>query len=78
MTPRLRFKENNEPYIDGEFEFRVIDRVILENDLTTSIELVFKWNPETKVDISAFSNDVYNELIAEKLKKDFLKFLNNN
>ena len=72
MIPKLKI-ENNKLLIDGDFKFELSPAIINEDLTTVYKEITFKWNPDSPSDID---NIEANELIAEKLKQDFLKYLN--
>lgn len=65
---------NNELIIEGEFEFTP-SRLTLDNgDLVRYI--TFKVGVDVKMsDVLTFGEDEVNELISEKLKQDFKKYM---
>lgn len=81
-TAKIKFEptKNIKPYIEGDFEFIIEDKCIYsETELEPFKKISFWWSPEMYQDISMLNKDgdLY-EMIAEKLKQDFLKLLNQN
>ena len=72
--PTLKFDENHQPVIEGNFEFKVSPTFVSEGYMEPLTSISFLWNPEMSQDIEAFHNtkDIY-EMIGEKLKQDFIK-----
>lgn len=77
-TPKLKFKNGPklEPYIEGDFNFKLDGDVIYSpEDYSPIIKIYFEWCPEVYQDESfELDTDEVFELIAEKLKQDFIKF----
>lgn len=59
----------------GDFEF-LIGHTVFEDSHQVTKKITFKISPECPVDTSFLKEGEMNELIAEKLKQDFLKLLN--
>ena len=71
MTPKI-IKENGKEKIEENFEFSKGDHLILDlNDGIPFINITFKFSPEKPADV--LQEDAI-ELIAEKLKQDFIKY----
>jgi len=69
--------KNGEIELQGDFIFKVLDGVIKEDNGIFSKEISFRINPECDANINSYIKDSdLNILIAEKLKQDFIKFLN--
>ena len=69
--------KNGQVILKGEFVFNVTNGVIQEGENLFVKQISFKINPECDANISSvMSNNELNLLIAEKLRVDFLKFLN--
>ena len=74
MIPKI-IKENGKVKIEGNFEFSKGDKLILDlNDGTLFMNITFKHSPELPADV--LQEDAI-ELLAEKLKQDFIKFNQN-
>jgi hypothetical protein len=70
--------KNGKVELRGDFIFKVFDGVIKEDNGIFSKEIKFKFNPECDANINNYIGNVeLNEMIGEKLKKDFIKFLSN-
>jgi hypothetical protein len=70
--------KNGEVELQGNFIFKVSDGVIKEDNGIFSKEIKFNFNPECDANINSYIDNVkLNEMIGEKLKKDFIKFLSN-
>jgi hypothetical protein len=70
--------KNGKIELQGDFIFKVFDGVIKEDNGIFSKEIRFKFNPECDANIGDYIKDSeLNLLISEKLKEDFIKFLNN-
>jgi hypothetical protein len=70
--------KNNKVGLQGDFIFEKIRGVIKENDGSFSKEIRFRFNPESIPNLSDFIDEKsLNEIIGEKLKQDFIKFLSN-
>jgi hypothetical protein len=73
---QVKFDENNKYYFDGDFEFKRSETIIDPKDLTPKRLIMFDWNLELPLDLHAlYVDNSWQELIAEKLKQDFLKVL---
>ena len=69
--------KNGKIELQGDFIFKVLDGVIKEDENIFSKEIKFKINPECDSNIDKYiKTEELNELISEKLKQDFLIFLN--
>ena len=69
--------KNGEIELQGDFVFKVLDGVIKEDNGIFAKEISFRINPECDANINNYIKDSdLNILIAEKLKQDFIKFLN--
>jgi len=81
-TAVLKFKKNQEgqfvPYIDGNYEFNIQEQPIFNSDLIPVKKISFEWSVEMPQDVnySQKENELF-EMLAEKLKNDFLKFIKN-
>ena len=73
--PKLIIKDGI-PFVEGNFEFErgsiIIDPIVQD----TYFKVTFKWNPDFNNTNPNLTNEFLNEIIAEKLKQDFLKFAN--
>ena len=70
--------KNGKVELRGDFIFKVFDGVIKEDNGIFSKEIKFNFNPECDANINNYIGNVeLNEMIGEKLKKDFIKFLSN-
>jgi hypothetical protein len=72
--------ENGVVKLDGEFDFKINDGVIKDNDTGVYYKIIsFKFNPECDANIEKYlSQDKINEIIGENIKKDFINFIKNN
>lgn len=70
--------ENNSYKLEGKFEFSVTKTVYTEK-FEPKQTIMFDWCPELPQDINTveYTMDIH-EMIAEKLKVDFLNVLKNN
>lgn len=74
--PILKFNENHEPYIDGNYKFELSNDAVFTDDFIPSKEITFKWSVESMQDMYALQTDnELNEMFGEKLKQDFITFL---
>jgi hypothetical protein len=74
MIPKI-IKENGKVKIEGDFEFSKGDHLILDlSDGIPFMNITFKFLPEKPADV--LQEDVI-ELLAEKLKQDFIKYNQN-
>jgi hypothetical protein len=75
-TPVLEFNEQHEPYIEGNFEF-VMGKTTYDHENFIPIKPVtFYWSAEMAQDIPWFDKEgELIEILAEKLKQDFIKFI---
>jgi hypothetical protein len=74
MTPQLKLQDGK-PVVEGNFEFKLGKH--LYNPLTNmpTIDITFKWCPEVSMETQkAMKEDQYVELVAEKLKQDFIEY----
>jgi len=73
-TPVLNFKDNK-PYVDGNYEFTISDGAIYDNQVAYK-HISFKWSVEMGQNMKFLQreNELY-EMLAEKLKQDFLKYI---
>jgi hypothetical protein len=71
--------KNDKVKLENNFIFKTTDGVLKEKDGTYSKLISFKINPECVANINDYIDEVkLNEMIGEKLKQDFIKFLNEN
>lgn len=80
MIPQLKHDNKGKIYVDGEFEFEKSPFLIYNPEKnTTYLTFTFKWNPEISLETQKIdsSQDILTELIAEKLKQDFIKSISN-
>jgi hypothetical protein len=74
MMPKI-IKENGKVKIEGNFEFSKGEQLILDlSDGIPFMNITFKHSPELPADV--LQEDAI-ELLAEKLKQDFIKFNQN-
>jgi hypothetical protein len=74
MIPKI-IKENGKVKIEGNFEFSKGDYLILNSsDGIPFMNITFKFSPEKPDDV--LQQDAI-ELLAEKLKQDFIKYTQN-
>lgn len=75
-VPFLKFGEDRKPIVDGDFEFTK-SPLMYSGGVNFHFEFTFKFSPECPADLfAAMSKEDINEVVAEKLKRDFLKILN--
>ena len=76
-VPKLKFKGESklEPYIEGDFNFKLDGDIIYSpEDYAPIIKICFELCPEANnKELLECEIDVF-EVIAEKLKQDFIKF----
>lgn len=75
--PIFKFDQNNNPLIEGDFEFMVSETIYNNSYLPEKI-ITFPWDPEMVQNIVAFKDNQYDEMyeaIGEKLKQDFIAFI---
>lgn len=77
--PELKFDENHEPIIEGNFEFEIAEKVVVDSTCFAPWKKIsFAWSVEMQQDFEAFASDknkeVY-EAFGEQLKQDFIKLL---
>lgn len=76
MTPKFTTK-NDIPIVDGHFEFTVNKPLILNKFGTPVFNISFEWSPELDSEISLkYSDKDLIPIMAERLKDDFINFLN--
>jgi hypothetical protein len=74
MIPKI-IKENGKVKIEGNFEFSKGEHLILDlSDGIPFMNITFKFSPELPTDV--LQEDAI-ELLAEKLKQDFIKYNQN-
>ena len=74
MIPKI-IKENGKVKIEGNFEFSKGEQLIIDlNDGIPFMNITFKHSPELPADV--LQEDAI-ELLAEKLKQDFIKYNQN-
>jgi hypothetical protein len=75
MTPQLKLQEGK-LVVEGNFEFSFGKPVYNPVNYMPTVDITFKWCPEVSMETQkAMEEDQYTELIAEKLKQDFIKYL---
>lgn len=78
-TAQIKFKTQNGkfiPYVEGDFKFQASDTTVLEKDLIPKKDITFSWSVEMQQDVSGlYGDEELYEMMAEKLKQDFIKFL---
>lgn len=75
--PIFKFDQNNNPLIEGNFEF-IAGEAIYNNSYLPKKIITFLWDPEMQQDMVAFEDNQYNEMyeaIGERLKQDFIAFM---
>ena len=77
MTPQLKLQDGK-PIIEGKFEFSFGISVYNPVNYVPAIPITFKWCPEISMEAQlAIKENQYAELIAEKLKQDFIEHIKN-
>lgn len=71
-TPKLSIKDGI-PCVEGDFKFERGPIIIDPIKQDTYFKVTFTWNPEFNNTNPNFNNEEIKEIIAEKLKQDFLK-----
>lgn len=74
----LKFDENHNPIIEGEFDFEISDSLYDPNSFVPKRKISFMWGMDMKQDLVAFQKDQYNEVyeaMGEKLKQAFIKLI---
>lgn len=70
-------EEDGKLKIVGDFTFTFGKTIYDESNHVPTKDVVFKWNPELNQGINLkHGSEVINEMMAEKLKQDFLKLFN--
>lgn len=76
-TEQISFKKtatiSDENIVEGEFEFKISDQVTYSDSFKPMRDILFGWDSEMIQNL----NTLQRELLAEKLKQDFLRFLAN-
>jgi len=76
--PYVKFDENRRAIIEGDFSFDKSPLLYNPSSFLTYFNFTFQFSPECPADLGAFVfTDEATELIAEKLKQDFIKFVQN-
>ena len=76
MVPQLKLQDGK-PVIEGKFEFSVVQPVYNPANFMPTVDVTFKWCPEVSMETQrVMENGQYAELIAEKLKQDFIQYIN--
>lgn len=75
MIPHLTQGDDKRVYVHGEFEFEKSSTLFydIENASNPYLTFTFKWNPEFSTADTELSEDDLIELVAEKIKQDFIK-----
>ena len=74
--PKLKFNENHQPIIEGDFEFEVGPTICDPYSMEPLKKISFAWSVELAQDIEAFHNSKnIPEMLGEKLKQDFIKLM---
>ena len=75
MVPQLKLQDGK-PIIEGNFEFSIGQPIYNPANFMPTIDITFKWCPEVPIETQkAMEEDQYVELIAEKLKQDFIQYI---
>ena len=77
MTPQLKVQDGK-LIVDGKFDFEFGKPVYDTSDYIPTIDITFKWCPEIPLNAQLLIKDnqhIEIELIAEKLKQDFIENL---
>jgi len=75
MTPQLKLQDGK-PVIEGSFEFSFGKPVYNPANYMPTVDITFKWCPEVSMETQkAIKEEQYAELIAEKLKQDFIQYI---
>jgi hypothetical protein len=75
MTPQLKIQEGK-LIVDGNFEFEFGKHLYNPSTDTSTMDITFKWCPEVSMEAQSLMKDnQYVELMAEKLKQDFIEHL---
>jgi hypothetical protein len=73
MTPQLKIQDGK-PVIEGNFEFSFGKPSYNPTNYMPTIDIIFKWCPEVSIETQKAMNEYqYAELIAERLKQDFIQ-----
>jgi len=75
MIPKLKKNKDGKIEVDGDFKFETSTPVIDDETHDVQLTVSFKLNPEIKQDINnVATHDEITETLAEKIKRDFIKF----
>ena len=75
MVPQLKVQDGK-LIVDGNFEFELGKPLYNPSTNIPTIDITFKWCPEASMEAQSLMKDKqYIELIAEKLKQDFIQVL---
>ena len=74
MTPQLKLQDGK-PVVEGNFEFSLGKPIYNPANYMPTIDITFKWCPEVSTETQkVMKENQYAEIIAEKLKQDFIKY----
>jgi hypothetical protein len=75
MVPQLKL-QNGKPIIEGNFEFSLGQPMYNPTTFMPTVDITFKWCPEITMETQlAIEKNQYVELVAEKLKQDFIDYI---
>lgn len=74
---RLKMNDEHQPYMEGNFDFHIKSGCAYSPiDFAPIKNITFQWSPEVGQDLLwAGGNRVLAEVIAERLKQDFIEFI---
>lgn len=77
-TVILKTNAHGAPYLSGNYEFKLSDYTLVTEDEIPIKTITFGWSVEKPSNLdSSYSDEELFEILAEKLRKDFLDFCKN-
>ena len=71
----IKSNKDGSHYIEGDFEFNTGKLIYNPNELMPTIKINFEWTPEIPQHFEDLDIEYFYNLVGDKIKKDFIKFL---
>ena len=73
-APKIKLDKTGKTFVEGDFEFQLAEFLTIPFDGSDPFrKIAFGWNHSSPIELVE-DNELY-EIISEKLKQDFLKYL---